>query len=131
MRLIVAGGRGFEPTPEHEAFLIDLIKTQGVTEIVSGKASGADKWGEDIAAMLGLPVKSFPADWKKYAKRGRKNPAGNIRNTEMALYANAAVVFPGGAGSSDMVKKAKAKKIDGKKNRIILFEMKGLTHGYV
>lgn len=77
-----------------------------ITEVVSGKARGVDTLGELWAKHVGISVKPFPADWKRYGKA-----AGPIRNEEMAKYADAciAIMRPNSRGTLDMVKRAKKK----------------------
>lgn len=80
MRVIIAGSRT----------IIDLAIVEraiensdfNVTEVVSGGARGVDALGEAWARKNGIPVKLFPADWKKHGRS-----AGMIRNAEMAEYA--------------------------------------------
>lgn len=98
MKLIIAGGRDFKPN-EYDYQKLDRIR--GITEIVSGGCSGADKFGEHWAEVNKIPVKRFPADWNKFGKA-----AGPIRNAQMAEYANACVLFPGGKGTDSMFKEA-------------------------
>lgn len=52
-----------------------------VTEVISGGARGADRYGEDWASCEHIPVKIFPAEWDTYGKK-----AGPIRNKAMAEY---------------------------------------------
>jgi hypothetical protein len=80
-----------------------------ISEIVSGRAPGADTLGERWALENGIPVKSFPPQYKLY---GAKN-APKIRNTQMASYADAliAVTFGDTPGTADMIEKAKAQKL--------------------
>ncbi len=96
MKLIIAGGRNYVFTEDDIAFLNSL---PSVGEVVSGGASGADKHGEAWAKANGIPVKSFPALWQEYGKF-----AGPKRNNEMARYADAVVLFPGGAGTKSMAR---------------------------
>lgn len=71
-----------------------------VTEVVSGMAAGADTLGGKWAFDRGIPIAKFPASWKEHGKA-----AGPIRNKEMAMYANALIVFiwPGSRGSQNML----------------------------
>ena len=80
-RMIVAGGRDFADEKLLTSTLDGLREEFIEIEIVSGHASGADKMAEAYAKRLGIPLKIFPADWKKYG-RG----AGPIRNREMLSY---------------------------------------------
>lgn len=74
------------------------------SEVVSGCQRGADKLGEAWAARHGLPVKPFPAAWHVYGPG-----AGNIRNEEMAKYADALIAIWDGIsqGTRDMIDRAK------------------------
>ena len=67
--------------------------------------SGADEGAERWAALEGVEVTRFPADW---ATHGRS--AGPIRNSLMLAEGRPDVViaFPGGRGTEDMVRKARA-----------------------
>lgn len=113
IRLIVSGSRGFND--------YDLLKNEieklnvTIKEIVSGGAKGADKLGERYATEKGIPIQQFIPDWDKNGKR-----AGILRNTEMAKYADEAIIFNMGTpGSNNMIatmkwfkKKAHPIKID-------------------
>jgi YspA, cpYpsA-related SLOG family len=94
MKLIIAGGRGYQFTA-HDVEMLDAILD--VTEVVSGGAQGADAEGEEWAAERGIPVRTFRADWNKHGRA-----AGPIRNREMAEYADALALFPGGRGTDSM-----------------------------
>ena len=96
-KLVIAGGRDFVGTIEDAELIADLCDTYEITEIVSGCAKGADRFGEECAKILGLPVKLFPADWNKYGKS-----AGYRRNEQMAIYTDFVHTFPGGSGTQHM-----------------------------
>ena len=95
MKLIIAGGRDYHLTSEDYRFLNTL--RDDVKEVVCGGASGADTYGRHWAKENDIPVKMFPANWKEHGKA-----AGPIRNRQMAKYADAAVLFPGGRGTDNM-----------------------------
>jgi hypothetical protein len=99
MKLIIAGGKDYELDG---ADYDKLDKIKGITEVVSGGASGADGCGEFWAGQRNLPVKRFLADWGTHGKA-----AGPIRNRDMAEYADAVALFPGGAGTASMRTEAK------------------------
>lgn len=103
MKLIVAGGRDYQFTAKDRTFLDSL---EGVTEVVSGVASGADAQGEEWAKNRGLPVARFPANWKAHG-RG----AGPRRNIRMAAYADALALFPGGRGTISMRREAEKREL--------------------
>jgi hypothetical protein len=113
MKLIIAGSRKLmlideEITAAVTSFVlanpnpvIDLSKgpMAYLTEVVSGCAPGIDRLGGAWAKRRGIPVKPFPADWDKH-----KKAAGPIRNREMAVYADGALVLWDGKspGSKNM-----------------------------
>jgi len=94
---IIAGGRGYFLTPADVAWL----DTLPIREVVSGGARGVDQDGERWAASRNIPVKLFPAEWNRYGLR-----AGPLRNRQMAEYAEAAALFPGGRGTANMWQEA-------------------------
>lgn len=100
MRVIIAGGRDYYFTDADELKL-DQLRDQ-ITEVVSGGAKGADACGERWARENQIPIKMFPAEWIKH-----KKAAGPIRNAEMADYADAVILFPGGKGTKNMYETAK------------------------
>ena len=98
MKLIIAGGRDYVFSQND----IDRLNAvEGVTEVVSGGAPGADSGGEAWATEADIPVKRFPADWKSHGRA-----AGPVRNRKMAEYADAVALFPGGRGTASMQKEA-------------------------
>lgn len=92
-RIIIAGGRDFDDyflvKKTLDEYLIGLrlinpeLHYYRDVEIVSGRARGADRLGEQYADSLNLRVACFEANWKKYGKL-----AGPMRNAEMADYAS-------------------------------------------
>lgn len=115
MKTIIAGGRHYNFSPEDIKFL-DSLKAE-ISEVVCGKARGADTEGENWARKNNIPVKEFPVDWKninvenvliKKGPHGKYNSlAGMNRNKEMAEYADALILFNGGSGTENMFKTAK------------------------
>lgn len=89
MKLLIAGGRDYN-LPNYSDAILGVCGMYGQpSEIVSGACpTGADKCGETWAAEYKVPVKRFPADWNKHGKA-----AGPIRNKEMALYCDRAIIF--------------------------------------
>lgn len=102
MKLIIAGGRDYKFTSSDFAFMDVVFVLYGVEEVFSGGCRGADACGESWARGLNIPVRRFPAEWKKHGKA-----AGPIRNRAMAQSADALVAFPGGRGTADMVEQAR------------------------
>lgn len=106
-KVIIAGGRDFYKYDLLNLKCRELLLTNykiSDIEIVSGKARGADKLGEQFAEQYGIQVKEFPADWKRYG-----NAAGPIRNREMANYADALIAFWDGrsTGTRNMIETAR------------------------
>jgi len=101
MKLIIAGGRNYRFTDEDWDSLEALHKVTPITEVVCGGAEGADEYGRQWAILNDIPVKMFPANWDQHGKS-----AGPIRNREMAEYADAVVLFPGGKGTQSMCENA-------------------------
>ena len=87
MKYIVAGGRDF-----YNRAIMDKILSEYINPpfdvIISGCARGADTLGAEWAAIHGVPLQTFPAQWEQYGKA-----AGFIRNADMGVYADAAIIF--------------------------------------
>lgn len=102
MRVIVAGGRKFNPTIEQSLWLDKKLIEIKATTVISGGATGADRFGEIHARLLGIRLIIHRALWDKYGPS-----AGPIRNELMAQNADACILFPGGKGTENMKKLAK------------------------
>ena len=104
MKVIVAGSRSV--TSKSVVFELLNMVSIGVTELVSGAASGVDTLGEEWAKEQGIAIKQFPADWEKLGKR-----AGYVRNEQMAEYADALIAIWDGVspGSKHMIDVARNK----------------------
>jgi hypothetical protein len=103
-KYIIAGTRDFTDFE----LLERVLKEFEISEVVCGMARGADLLGKQYAEKYNIPVKMFPADWKKF-----KNAAGPIRNIDMAEYADALIAFWDGesTGTSHMIKEAQRRKL--------------------
>ena len=80
MRCIIAGGRDFNDY-ERLKKVMDNCPYE-ITEVVCGKARGADSLGEKWALERGVHVEYFVPDWEGLGRR-----AGFARNADMAEYA--------------------------------------------
>lgn len=94
MKLVIAGSRSFDHHTGYGLVVATLVHHRlwpiydHVREVVSGHCpDGIDQVGEFLARQYVLPCRLFPADWDRHGR-----PAGMIRNREMALYADAALV---------------------------------------
>lgn len=121
MRVLVCGGRMFgRPYPDGSAddilrasrdvlhlndTLNRLDAETPITWIIEGDAPGADRLAGGWASARGLNLLVYPADWRSYGRA-----AGPIRNKQMLDEGkpDLVVAFPGGAGTANMVKQAKA-----------------------
>ena len=104
MRVLVCGGRTFDDW-ELLAGALDGLEPLEASVIIHGAAPGADALAGRWAELRRVRVEAFPADW---ARHGRA--AGPIRNARMLGEGQPDVVvaFPGGRGTANMVKQARA-----------------------
>ena len=106
MRVLVCGGRDYN-RHGHIYWTLDCVQDERgrFTHVITGDASGADHWAESWAWMNKIRHLKFAADWTGYGKK-----AGPIRNQIMLDEGkpDLVVAFPGGRGTSDMVRRAKA-----------------------
>lgn len=101
VKLIIAGGRDFIGMEKNFNMLEALNTVINIVEVVSGCARGADRFGESWAEFQDIPITKFPAKWDQFGRS-----AGHIRNRQMAKYADAVVLFPGGKGTMNMKEQA-------------------------
>lgn len=80
MKCIIAGGRDFDDYSRLER-IMDKCPYE-ISEVICGKARGADSLGEKWAKSKGIHVEYFIPDWEGLGKR-----AGFLRNKDMAEYA--------------------------------------------
>ena len=107
MKVIIAGTRKKDYVIPSDGRKLLANLSPLITEVVSGNAKGADAQGELFAKKFCIPVKPFPAKWKR-PDGSTDYSAGPRRNSEMVKYADALIAFPGGDGTADVTKKAKA-----------------------
>ena len=88
MKLIIAAGRDYQFSHWDSQALAKLHEEHPIAEVVGGEETAC---GEEWARKRGIPVRAFPAEWAKHGKA-----AGPIRNRQMAEYADAIALFPGG-----------------------------------
>jgi ABC-type sugar transport system substrate-binding protein len=106
VRVLVCGGRDFNDRALMAVEMQRLWVARGYpAALIHGDARGADRLAEEWAKRHGVPVLSFPADWENHGRA-----AGSIRNQLMldAGKPDLVVAFPGGRGTADMVRRAKA-----------------------
>jgi hypothetical protein len=105
MKVIIAGSRNVDDYK----LVAETIRRSGytITEIVSGCAVGVDRLGEQWARANDIPIKEMPANWNMFGKI-----AGSIRNRDMAIYADAAIIIWDGEskGTRNMIENMVRKK---------------------
>ena len=103
MKVIVCGSRDWDDI----WFLWDVLGQQEpkISFLIQGGAKGADEHARSWAKAHEVPQQEYEADWNKHGKA-----AGPIRNQKMLDEGKPDVViaFPGGRGTADMVRRAKA-----------------------
>lgn len=105
MRVLVCGGRDYDDAPYLCARLDDFHeRVARITTLIHGEARGADRLAKAWAKARGINVQGFPADWTRDGKS-----AGPIRNQRMIVEGvpEAVIAFPGGAGTADMLRRAR------------------------
>lgn len=104
-RVLVCGGREYTNAALLAQTLEASRRDRGIAVLIAGGAPGADSLAADWAVAQGIPCDVYMADWEGL---GRK--AGPIRNQRMLDEGkpDLVVAFPGGRGTADMVRPAKA-----------------------
>ena len=106
MNVVIAGGRDFAPADQDWQWLDHFHERHCINLVISGNATGADKFGEMWAGDHGVRVQRHPAEWNKHGKA-----AGPMRNRQMAKVADAVILFPGGRGTASMRKEAEKRNL--------------------
>lgn len=109
MKLLIFGGRDF---PSYPALATEITNRfpplSKITLIIHGDCkSGADRLGDEFAKTHGIPVETYPADWKKHGRS-----AGPIRNKTMAAICDEAIGFwdSKSRGTAHMINELRAAK---------------------
>lgn len=106
MKVLVCGGRAFNDALTLGSWLGGIHKNNGpITELIEGGAPGADFMARKFAEWMGIPVRTFEAEWDIHGKA-----AGPIRNKRMLDEGkpDLVVAFEGGKGTANMLKQATA-----------------------
>lgn len=116
MRCIIAGSRNNIEYQNVFSAMGECPWSSEITEVVSGKARGVDTMGEQWAKENNIPIKEFPADWKKFGRS-----AGPRRNEEMGDYADALIAVWDGEskGTKHMIDYSKNKGL-----RVFVYNLK-------
>lgn len=108
MLVAVTGGREYSNKKRVFSKLSKYHEQFHFTHLLHGDSDGLDRLaGEWGSRKKGVQVLKAPAHWDRDGRA-----AGPIRNSMMAMLPiDVLLVFPGGTGTADMMKKAKAKGI--------------------
>ena len=100
MKVLIAGSRNFADKELLFAKMDELNTNNAITYVISGRAIGADRLGEEWAIERNIPILKYPAEWDIYGNR-----AGMIRNSIMGKECDIAVVFWDGSsnGTRNMI----------------------------
>lgn len=86
MNVAIVGGRDFDDYEQFKSSINgEKIKFKS---IISGGAKGVDTMAERFAKEIGVPVKIYLPDWKKY-----ETAAGPIRNRQIIGSSDAVIAF--------------------------------------
>ena len=105
MRLLVCGGRDYHDKAALFATLDSYHAVKPVDLVIHGAARGADMLAQSWADSRGVCCLQYPAKWDCDGKA-----AGPVRNRLMLVDGKPdfVIAFPGGRGTANMVKQAKA-----------------------
>jgi hypothetical protein len=105
MKVLVCGGRQYDDAATLGSRLEEIHRERRITVIIESGAAGADSLARRFGERRGIPVRTFPADWGTHGRA-----AGPIRNRQMLEEGkpDLVVAFPGGRGTANMVKQARA-----------------------
>lgn len=104
MRVIVCGGRDFRSPAQVWLGLDRVHAERPISELMQGGADGVDTFAREWAGSKAIKRWVCRAEWDKHGKA-----AGPIRNARMLEWKpDAVIAFPGGRGSADMVRQARA-----------------------
>lgn len=111
MRVLVCGGRDFTDRDWLFTELDSMHQTDPISVIIEGRAAGADTLACMWAVARRVSYEHYPADWKTHGRA-----AGPLRNAKMlsAGRPDLVLAFPGGSGTANMVKQARASGVNTK-----------------
>lgn len=104
MRVLVTGGRDFSDYSLLFEVMDQIHSLRPIMVVMHGAARGADSLAGAWARDRGIVVEQYLAKWAEHGKA-----AGPIRNQQMLdASPDMVVAFPGGSGTADMVRRARA-----------------------
>ncbi len=108
MKVLVCGGRHYNNARRVFGVLDALHAETPIGTIITGAATGADEIAEEWAQRREIEYIGCPARWKAHG-----NAAGPIRNRYMLERhePDLVVAFPGGSGTTGMVRLARERSV--------------------
>ena len=105
MNALVCGGRDFTNAHLMNEVLDGIHAATIISLVIHGGARGTDTLAGTWALWHGVDVQCYPAEWEVYGRA-----AGFVRNQYMldVSLPDLVVAFPGGRGTADMVRRARA-----------------------
>lgn len=112
IRVLVCGGRAYSDVERVASVLNVFHQTVGVGVLIEGGATGADAAAAAWAVSNGIRLLVFPVSKEEWRRIGPA--AGPIRNRRMLEEGkpDLVVAFPGGRGTANMMKQARAAGVD-------------------
>jgi hypothetical protein len=109
--VLVCGGRDFADRRAVFLALDKLHALNGITKVIHGGATGADRLGRRWAKSRGIPHKGYPVPPAQWLVLGKA--AGPLRNQRMLDKSkpDCVVAFPGGRGTADMIRRAQRARV--------------------
>lgn len=105
MRVLVCGGRDYADYPAVKQVLDAIHVKTPITRLIHGDARGADHLAERWARWHFVAFSPYPANWSLHGgSAGRKRNQVMLDDGKPDLV----IAFPGGRGTADMVRRAKA-----------------------
>lgn len=107
--VLVTGGRHYSDIETLEATLDLAHRQMGISYLIEGGATGADRLARAWARRHGVPVMTFEAHWKEMGPK-----AGPIRNQWMLAFGkpDILIAFPGGRGTANMIAQARTEGVE-------------------
>lgn len=116
-RVFVSGGRAYQDRGRVFQEMDRLDDAIGISLVIHGaclkrgtiELQGADRWAEEWAKSRERAYIGMPAEWTKFGR-----PAGPRRNGRLIreMTPEFGLLFPGGTGTADMAKQARASGIE-------------------
>ena len=106
--VLVCGGRSYRDVKMVNVVLDAIDLKAPIALVMQGAATGADECARAWAARRAVACLSVPADWGRLGRA-----AGPLRNQRMLddWSPSVVVAFPGGAGTADMVRRARSGRV--------------------